>query len=229
MQPPITISTRRKTINFLLDFEQAKLFKHIANLKYLVTHRQLNRKMIQNKVIEYVNVEGVNIEKPFSNGRETTSWWNKFIYYVENNECKMKSHPYWENIAANMPISCELAYDEDGKYVLFEPLPSEDDVEEVAEPEVLKENTVVLYDQFKRTIPTIQVENRAFKRSRENDEEEPIYKKYKQINTECRYGLYCINEYCNFFHPYDFTPGPHNRKCKYSSNCKTLGCKFNHN
>jgi len=237
MQSPITINTRRKTINFLLDGDQDKLFKYISNLKYLVTHRQLKRTMIQRKVIEYVNVEGVNIEKPFSNGSETTSWWKKFIYYVENNECKMKSHPYWKKIAANEPISFELAYDENGKHVLFEPLPSEDDDDEdvvIVEPEVAlvdktNQDTIVMYDQFKRTIPIIQVENRASKRSRYEDDEEINHnKKQRQITINCRYGSFCINENCIFVHPENIKPGPHNRKCMYGTLCTKKGCKYNH-
>lgn len=294
MQSPITIHTRRKTINFLLEFEQDKLFKYISNLKYLVTHRQLNRKMIQNKVIDYVNVEGVNIEKPFSNGSETTTWWKKFIYYVENNECKMKSHPYWEDIATNSPISFGLAYDSDGRYVLFEPLPSTEFVDDCDVDTVIDEDNIVdltddkclidkpnqdtvfktvNHDQFNRTIPIIQVMKQASKRSREDENEVKNQdKKYKPVTTgtvpifpdrklwlgrtssnpsmvpvgnysplglhafgytvkdcrECRYSSFCINTNCIFVHPENIIPGPHNRKCKYGVNCRTLGCNFNH-
>lgn len=255
MQATITINTRRKTINFLLEIDQYKLFSYISNLEYLVTHRQLNRKMIQSKVIEYVNVEGVNIEKPFTNGSETSSWWRKFVHYVENNENKMKSHPYWDTIASNGPISCELAFDEDGNYVLFDPLPSTktDDSEDVVvideppvvvidkshvvvidEPVVKKvtydEFKPVMHDQFKRTIPIIQVKSQGTKRSREEEDENVQHKRYQPITRECRYTSFCLNKYCIFVHPKNITPGPHNRKCIYGSHCnkRNKGCEFNH-
>ena len=245
MLSTITISTRRKTINFLLELDQNKLFKYISNLPYLITHRQLNRKMIQCKVIEYVNVEGVNIEKPFSNGSETTSWWKKFIYYVENNECKIKSHPYWENIATNSPISFELAFDSNEKYVLFEPLPSTEFVDDCDADTVIDEDDVntstnvykpnqdtvfktANHDQFNRTIPIIQVMKQAPKRSREEEEQEHQNKKYKPITRECRYNSFCTNKDCIFVHPVNIIPGPHNRKCMYGIKCNNRNCKFNH-
>jgi len=180
--------------------------------------------MIQSKVIEYVNVKGVNIEKPFSNGSETTSWWKKFIQYVENNENKMKSHPYWNTIATNGPISYELAFDEDENYVLFDPLPYTEinDSDEVV---------VLDYEPLVQTVTYEQFKSQGTKRLREDENfEEHRPKKLQAITTKCRYTSFCTNEYCVFLHPENITPGPHNRKCMYGSHCNKLnsGCKFNH-